>query len=194
MGRMSLVEVVDHHNGQLLLKLTRKSIQHRLLTGSALNVDLEKLPDSLLQPGASFVTLTLQGQLRGCIGHLEAMQPLAQDVVENARLAALRDPRFPPLTLAEFDDLEISLSILSAPEPLWFDSQADLLDKIRPGIDGLILKEGALQGTFLPSVWKSLPEPVEFLRHLKQKAGLGADYWSDKLEILRYTAQEIKEQ
>ncbi|MCP3866848.1 MAG: AmmeMemoRadiSam system protein A, partial [Gammaproteobacteria bacterium] len=166
--------------------------EHRLLEGGYLDVDLKTVPDSLLRPGASFVTLSLQGQLRGCIGHLEATQPLVQDVVENASLAAFSDPRFSPLTPGEFKNIEISLSVLSAPEPLLFDSEADLLGKIRPGIDGLILKEGAFRGTFLPSVWESLPEPIEFLRRLKQKAGLGADYWSDSLQVLRYTAQQIK--
>ncbi len=192
MGRMCLLEIVDQRDGQLLLELAGKSIERGLLNGSTLNVDLETVPDSLSKPGASFVTLSLQGQLRGCIGHLDATQPLVQDVAENASLAAFSDPRFPPLTPGEFESIEISLSILSAPEPLVFDSEADLLTIIRPGIDGLILKEGAFQGTFLPSVWESLPEPVEFLRHLKQKAGLRADYWSDSLQVLRYTTQQIK--
>jgi len=187
MGHMSLPEIVDQQDGQLLLELAGKSIEHGLLTGRALNVDLETVPDSLLKPGASFVTLSLQGQLRGCIGHLEATQPLVQDVAENASLAAFSDPRFSPLTPGEFKNVEISLSILSAPEPLLFDSEENLLTKIRPGTDGLILKEGTFQGTFLPSVWESLPEPIEFLRHLKHKAGLGADYWSDSLQVIRYT-------
>ncbi len=189
---MSLPELVDQQDGQLLLELAGKSIEHGLLQGGYLDVDLKTVPDSLLRLRASFVTLSLQGQLRGCIGHLEATQPLVQDVVENASLAAFSDPRFSPLTPGEFKNIEISLSILSAPEPLLFDSEENLLTKIRPGTDGLILKEGAFQGTFLPSVWESLPEPIEFLRRLKQKAGLGADYWSDSLQVLRYTTQQIK--
>ncbi len=192
MGRMSFVEIVNQYEGQLLLELAEKSIEKGFLTGDALNVDLKAVPDSLLHPGASFVTLNLRGQLRGCIGHLEATQALLQDVVENASLAAFSDPRFPPLTREEFEAVEISLSILSAPEPLLFDSEDDLLTKIWPGIDGLVLKEGAFQGTFLPSVWESLPKPLDFLCHLKQKAGLSADYWSDSIQILRYTTQLIK--
>ena len=188
---MSLTEAVHQRDADILLNLARESIQQSLQTGRALHIDLESIPNSLRKPGASFVTLTLNGQLRGCIGHLEATQALVQDVVENAALAALRDPRFTPLTVQEFEMVEISLSILSTPEPLFFTSEEDLLNKIRPGIDGLILKEGGQQGTFLPSVWESLPDPEDFLRRLRQKAGLRADYWSDSLQILYYTAQRI---
>jgi len=188
---MSFTESVNQRDAETLLTLARETIQQGLRDGRALNLDLDEMPDGLNQRGASFVTLTLDGQLRGCIGHLEANQALVQDVVENAALAAFSDPRFAPLTAKEFETVEISLSILSAPEPLLFDSEADLLRKIRPGTDGLILEEGRQRGTFLPSVWESLPEPQDFLRRLKQKAGLSADYWSDSLQILRYTAQYI---
>lgn len=190
---MFLTETVHQHDAELLLSLARESIVQSLQTGQALNIDLDNVPDSLRKLSASFVTLELNGQLRGCIGHLEATQSLVQDVVENAALAALRDPRFAPLTAEEFERVEISLSILSTPEPIIFTSEEDLLSKIRPGIDGLILKEDGQQGTFLPSVWKSLPEPEDFLRQLKQKAGLRADYWSHSLQVLRYTAQHISE-
>lgn len=189
---MSLVDIIDRHDAEILLNLAVESIKQGLQVSRALIVDLDKIPDTLCQPGASFVTLKLDGQLRGCIGHLEASQALVLDVVDNAALAAFRDPRFAPLTASEFEMLEISLSILSTPEPLAFSSEEDLLRKVRPGIDGLILKQGAHQGTFLPSVWESLPEPEGFLRHLKQKAGLPEDYWSDSLQVLRYTAQQIK--
>jgi len=189
---MSFTEAVNQHDAEILLKLARESIRKGLQAGEALNIDLNDMPDALRQPGASFVTLMLDGQLRGCIGHLEANQTLVQDVVENAALAAFSDPRFDPLTMMEFEALEISLSILSEPEPLHFTSQEDLLEKIRPGIDGLIMQEGRQRGTFLPSVWESLPEPENFLRHLKLKAGLSEKYWSDSLQVLRYTAQHIK--
>lgn len=140
---------------------------------------------------ATFVTLEIGGQLRGCIGMLEAHRPLANDVAENAFSAAFRDPRFPPLSDVEFDDLEISISVLSPPEEMSFSSEKDLLDQIRPGIDGLILEEGFRKGTFLPSVWEQLSEKEAFLEHLKQKAGLPPGYWSDTLRVFRYTAEYI---
>lgn len=192
MVRMSLPELINQHDGQILLDMAGESIKLGLHGGAVLHVDPSRFSDSLSRPGASFVTLMLNGQLRGCIGHLVATQALLQDVVENARLAAFKDTRFAPLTAEEFDAVELSISILSSAEPIQFKSEADLMDKIRPDIDGLILKQGANQGTFLPSVWASLPEPVDFLRHLKQKAGLSADYWSDQLQVFRYTTQHIK--
>jgi AmmeMemoRadiSam system protein A len=146
-----------------------------------------KLPDELMQKRATFVTLTIGGRLRGCIGMLEACRPLAEDVAENARAAAFEDPRFPPLTLPELAKLEIHISILSPSEEMVFSSESDLLRQIRPGVDGLILQEGFRRGTFLPSVWAELPEKELFLTHLKLKAGLPADYWSDTLRVFRYT-------
>ena len=123
---------------------------------------------------------------------LEACRPLAEDVAENAVSAAFRDPRFPPLSHEEFDDLKISISVLSPPEEMTFSSEADLKEKIRPGIDGLILQEGFQKGTFLPSVWEELPETEMFFEHLKMKAGLPAGYWSDTLRVFRYTAEYIQ--
>jgi AmmeMemoRadiSam system protein A len=148
-------------------------------------------PVELKEERASFVTLTLNGNLRGCIGMLEACRPLAEDVAENAVSAAFRDPRFPPLSREEFDDLQISISVLSPPEEMSFSGEADLLSKIRPGVDGLILQEGFQKGTFLPSVWKELPDKDIFWAHLKMKAGLPTDYWSDTLRVFRYTAESI---
>lgn len=123
---------------------------------------------------------------------LEAIQPLVQDIAENAFSAAFRDPRFPPLEAGELSDLSIHLSILSPAEELTFASQEDLLAQLRPGIDGLILQEGHRRGTFLPTVWDSLPTSDQFLRHLKQKAGLPPDYWSDTLKVFRYTTELIE--
>ncbi len=188
---MSSVEPVNREEAELLLELARESIRDGLAGGRGLKVDASDYAPSLARHGASFVTLKLDGDLRGCIGHLEARQPLVQDVVENAWLAAFRDRRFAPLSNDEFSRLDLSISILSLPEALVFDSEEELLQKIRPGIDGLILSEGARMGTFLPSVWRSLPEPREFLRHLKQKAGLPADYWSETINVERYTTQSI---
>lgn len=176
-----------------LLDLARQSIRHGLQDGRPLPVDIGTLPPSLAEPHATFVTLEKKGQLRGCMGCLEAIRPLALDIAENAYAAAFRDPRFSPVREEEVDALDIHLSLLTPPEPLDFNSEADLLAQIRPGIDGLILEEGRYRGTFLPSVWKSLPEPGEFLRHLKLKAGLPERYWSPSLRVSRYRAEFIGE-
>jgi len=106
-------------------------------------------------------------------------------------LAAFRDPRFPPLAADEFDELDIHLSILTPAEPVSFTSEQELITQLQPGIDGLILEEGHRRGTFLPSVWEQLPEPQQFLRHLKQKAGLSPDYWSENIRISRYRTEMI---
>ncbi len=176
----------------LLLQIARDSIEHGLKKSEGWVRAPSEIPSELQEERATFVTLTLGGELRGCIGMLEACRPLAEDVAENACSAAFRDPRFPPLSRAEFDDLHVSISVLSSPEEMGFSSEADLLGKIRPGIDGLILQEGFQKGTFLPSVWEELPETELFFKHLKMKAGLPADYWSDTLRIFRYTAEYIQ--
>jgi len=176
-----------------LLALARASIRHGLETGRPLPVVLDTQPDSLRAERAAFVTLHRDAQLRGCIGHLEAVQPLARDVADNAFAAAFRDPRFPPLTANEFDSLHIDISVLTPSEPIAFASEAELIALLRPGIDGVILEDSAVghgrRGTFLPSVWEQLPQPRDFLRHLKQKAGLSADYWSDGLRAWRYRTE-----
>lgn len=173
----------------ILLKIARASIEHGLQTGRPLSIDLNAYEPALTNQAASFVTLERHGQLRGCIGMLEAQRPLVQDIAENAFAAAFRDPRFPPLSAEEFKDLDLHISILSAAEAISFISEQDLISQLQPGIDGLILQDGYRRGTFLPSVWEQLPEPRQFLRHLKQKAGLPADYWSDKLKAYRYNTE-----
>ncbi len=175
-----------------LLDLACISIIHGIEHGQPFRVSLDTLPPSLAAKRASFVTLnTTGGQLRGCIGSLQAYRPLAEDVSQNAWAAAFRDPRFPPLQRQELDALDIHVSVLSEAEPVAFDSEQELLDCLRPGVDGLILEDNAARGTFLPSVWDSLPDPAQFLTHLKLKAGLPADYWSDSLRVLRYTTQSF---
>lgn len=172
-----------------LLTLARASIQEGLKAGRPLQVDLSQYDAAITCKRASFVTLERGGQLRGCIGMLEAVRPLAEDIAENAFAAAFRDPRFPALSEPEYADLDLHISVLSPAEALDFDSEQDLIAQLQPGIDGLILQEGYRRGTFLPSVWEQLPDPVQFLRHLKQKAGLPADYWSDTLKIFRYRTE-----
>ncbi len=178
---------------QCLLELAKNSIQHGLQTGHPLTVDLADYPAELTELRATFVTLQINHQLRGCIGMLEAVRPLAEDIAKNAFAAAFNDPRFAPLSAAEFAELDIHLSILTPAEPVSFSSEQDLVAQLQPGVDGLILEEGRRRGTFLPSVWESLPEPRQFLRHLKQKAGLAPDYWSDTIRIYRYRAELIGE-
>ena len=179
----------DHQ--PLLLQVARDSIQHGLQTGKPLAVNLADYPAELTEQRATFVTLEKHSQLRGCIGMLEAVRPLVKDIAENAFSAAFRDPRFPPLQADELEDLDIHLSILTPAEPMVFSSEQDVLSQLQPGIDGLILEEGYRRGTFLPSVWESLPEPRQFLRHLKQKAGLPPDYWSKNIRIYRYRTEVI---
>jgi AmmeMemoRadiSam system protein A len=173
-------------NQQILLQIARDAIFQGLESAKGCP-DIGIIPAELMAKRATFVTLTIGGHLRGCIGMLEACRPLAEDVAENARAAAFDDPRFPPLTENEFKRLEIHISVLSPPEELKFSSEKDVLDQIRPGVDGLILQDGFRRGTFLPSVWQELPEKKLFWAHLKQKAGLSANCWSDTLRVFRYT-------
>ena len=189
---------LDAEQGAILLKVAADSIAYGLSHGMALPVDPAAYPPLLRQPRATFVTLHLGGELRGCIGVLEAYRPLVADVSANAYAAAFHDPRFPPVTAEQAPGLALHISILSAPEPLTFSSQADLLRQLRPGLDGLILEEPGSapgrhgrRGTFLPAVWQALPDPAAFLAHLKLKAGLPADYWSDSILIWRYSAQAV---
>ena len=174
---------------QRLLDLAKSSIQHGLQTGWPLPVNLADFPPELTERRATFVTLQKHRQLRGCIGMLEATRPLAEDVAENAFSAAFKDPRFPALSAAEFSELDIHISILTPAEPLAFTSEQDLLNQLQPGMDGLIFQEGLRRGTFLPSVWETLPSPEQFLRHLKQKAGLPPEYWSEHIRIYRYRTE-----
>ena len=183
--------MLDEHARQLLLQVAAESVRHGLDKGKALKVKLTDYPDVLQQPGASFVTLTIQQQLRGCIGRLEATRPLVEDVAQNAYSAAFEDTRFPPLRTMEYDQLAYHISILKPPEPMEFESEADLLAQLRPDIDGLVLEERGHRATFLPSVWESLPRAADFLRHLKMKAGLPPDYWSSSLRAQRYTVEEF---
>lgn len=174
-----------------LIELAWNSIRHGMEHGRPLPVSPKELPAELQVERACFVTLEHGNMLRGCIGHLEAIQPLAVDVAENAFAAAFRDPRFPPLARHELEGLSLHLSILTPARPLPFDSEADLIARMRPGIDGLILSDGHHRGTFLPSVWEQLPEPRDFLRHLKQKAGLSPGHWSPTLRVERYETESF---
>ncbi len=185
---MSFTEHAD-----TLLRIARGSIAHGLQGNPALLPAAETVHAALRADGASFVTLKKQGTLRGCIGSLQAHRPLFVDVAENAWASAFRDPRFPGLAADEYDGLAVELSLLTTPRPLAVQSEADLLEKLRPGQDGLILQDGRLRATFLPSVWESLPDPADFVAHLKRKAGMPADHWSASLQVQIYGAEKISE-
>jgi AmmeMemoRadiSam system protein A len=172
----------------MLKDVARRSIEHGVRTGRPLAVEPEAFPPELREKRASFVTLRRNGALRGCIGTLEQDLPLVVSVAENAFKAAFRDPRFPPLREAELPEIEIHISILTPLERMQVASEDDLVAKLRPGIDGVVLQQGARRGTFLPSVWEELPDTAQFVRQLKRKAGLPAEYWSDDIEVWRYTA------
>jgi len=174
----------------LLLDVARESIA-RGLEGESPNVNVSTYPAALREPGASFVTLKIGDELRGCIGSLEAERELVADVAHNAYAAAFRDPRFAPLTRQEFDRVSTHVALLSATEPVTFKSEIDLLQQLRPGVDGIVLQEGSRRATFLPVVWEQLPDPVDFLQYLKRKAGLAPDYWSPQITIERYTVNSI---
>lgn len=177
-----------------LLHLARQAIDQRFNPAEpARFIPAPALAKRLAEPGASFVTLTLGGHLRGCIGTLHAQRKLLEDIEKNALAAAFRDPRFPPLSAAEWARTQLEVSLLGEAQPLHFINEADALKQLRPGIDGLILSSGTHRATFLPQVWSQLPTPAEFMARLKQKAGLPADYWGDDIQLARYTVQKWHE-
>lgn len=179
---------------QILLATARASLAHGVEHGRALPVKAADYPPVLQAPGATFVTLRIADELRGCIGSCEAVRPLIEDVSHNAYAAGFMDPRFPRLAQHELAGLHIDISMLSPLEPLKCASADELLRRVRPGVDGLLLEEGRHRGTLLPAVWEALPDPEVFLRHLRLKAGLPAKYWSPGLRVYRYTAESISEE
>lgn len=183
------IQPLGEQDRSTLLELAHDAVRYGLDKHAPMPVNLSLYSDPLKVFRASFVTLLKDNRLRGCIGHLEATQPVVRDVAENAFAAAFQDPRFPPLEAVELERLEIHISLLTPARRIEVESEAELIERLRPGIDGLILQEGYHRGTFLPSVWEQLPEPALFLRHLKMKAGLPGDYWSDALRISSYTTE-----
>lgn len=173
---------------EILLNLAPKAIEYGLHHRTTMPVETQEYAEELQTTRAVFVTLTIDNELRGCIGTLEATNPLVCAVVKYAYAAAFSDPRFSPVTIADLKLLEIHISVLSNLEPLSFTSESDLLRQIRPGIDGLLLEEDYHRGTLLPSVWEDIPQKEEFLRRLKLKAGLSPNHWSNQLSVKRYTA------
>ncbi|MGE4220116.1 MAG: AmmeMemoRadiSam system protein B [Alphaproteobacteria bacterium] len=184
-------EAMLRQHGAHLVRLAIASINYGLEHGRPPAVDPNSFPPPLRENRACFVTLKRGRQLRGCIGSLEGHQPLARDVVENAWKAAFRDPRFPPLQAEERDGLSLSISVLSRPSPMRFKDEADLLAQLRPGVDGLIIRDAGRRSVFLPQVWEDLPDKREFLTRLKLKAGLAADHWSPSFHAERFTATSV---
>jgi len=174
-----------------LLDLARRSISAGLSEARHVPYAAEHLPPALDIRRASFVTLRIDGVLRGCCGSIEVRYPLAQDVWRNAWASAFADPRFPALTADEFAQCDIHISVLSELEPLIVADERELLRTVRAGIDGLVLSADGERVTFLPSVWEQLPEPEQFLRHLKLKAGWPAEAWPANLRVWRYTTEEF---
>ena len=175
----------------ILLSLARQAIEQRL-SDRQTPLNVPPLPE-LQEKGASFVTLYKDGHLRGCIGSAIAWRPLAEDVADNAVRAAFTDPRFPPMGADEMFRVKLSLSLLTAPEPMQFRDEADLLSQLRPGRDGLIIEDRGHHALFLPAVWVQVPDAGDFLRHLRAKAGLPADHWSDEFRASRFVAEEFHE-
>ncbi|MBW2589673.1 MAG: AmmeMemoRadiSam system protein B [Deltaproteobacteria bacterium] len=185
---------LSQKQGQVLVKLAHKTIMEKL--GKKMPSDkARQLSDALTdncfkENRGTFVTLKIDGRLRGCIGSLTSNEPIRAGITRNALNAAFRDPRFPALTADEFEHVDIEISILTKPQPLEYTDISDLLSKLRVNVDGVIIRKGRAGATFLPQVWKQLPEPDIFLSHLCAKAGLSADSWKNtKLEVSTYQVQ-----
>jgi hypothetical protein len=177
-----------------LLELARKSLKEVVTTGNLPKVDASGFPQKFNEPKGCFVTLTINGMLRGCIGHIMPQQPLYRAVMENAQSSATRDPRFPPVRADELGKIEIEISVLTVPQPLQFSSPEDLLNKLQPHKDGVVLQIAGRGATYLPQVWEQIPDKVEFLNSLAQKAGCPANAWRGPgTQVLIYHAEPFKE-
>jgi AmmeMemoRadiSam system protein A len=184
--------MVTENLGQALLVMARNAIGGRFGIAAQAIPTVDD-PAALNAAGATFVTLTRNGRLRGCIGSLQAHRPLGRDVAENALAAAFLDRRFSPLTVDELPLTRVEVSLLSPATPLPARSEAEALSRLHPGIDGVILICGRQRSTFLPQVWEQLPEAPQFLAQLKLKAGLPADFWSDQVRLERYSVEKWSE-
>ena len=176
------------HDKEQLLAIARRSIRQGLYTLEPLEVDLTSLSDALLERAGSFVTLSQEGRLRGCIGTVDAKHPLAQSVASAAYGSAYEDIRFAPLSDSEVNAVRIEISVLSKLDKIDARSQDELISKLRPFEDGLVIKDEEHIATFLPKVWRQIDDPLTFVLHLKAKANIGAEYWSKSIECYRFTA------
>jgi hypothetical protein len=188
-------EPLTEDEKRILLKLARQSIELAAAHHHLPTLMLSEYSAPLQQKGASFVTLTENGELRGCIGALEPYQPLVQDVCEHAAAAAMDDYRFTPVNPREVSSISIEISRLTIPQPVEYQQPTELLACLKPGIDGVILRDGAHRATFLPQVWEKLPAPAAFLSHLCQKMGAPSDLWRHKvLHVFTYQVEEFEEE
>ena len=176
-----------------LLEVARTAISYGIEFGTLWQVSAEDYPEHLREERASFVTLEINDELRGCIGNLQPIYPLVVDIANNAYAAAFGDPRFPPVSRRESEKLVIKISVLNPAEVLYFDSEAHLIEQLQPGVDGLILTAGDRSATFLPSVWESITDPAEFVQALKMKTGMPANYWSRMVNARKYTVEEVRQ-
>lgn len=174
------------------IRLAAKSIMHGLKTRRTMGMGDLEFDSELSGLGACFVTLQHNGQLRGCIGSTEARRPLGEDLVINAYNTAFNDIRFPRLNASELEGLEIELSILTSPKPLVAKNEEHLIEQLRPGVDGVIIEDQGAKAIFLPTVWSSLPDPVDFIANLKRKARLGSRPLSSKFIAWRFETEKIK--
>ncbi len=179
----------DAPQGRVLLPLARAAITHAF----GRNHVADDTAPWLREPGACFVTLTQDEQLRGCIGTLQAHRPLLADVRANALAAAFHDPRFAPLAERELERTEVEVSLLSPMQALDFGNEAEALAQLRPGLDGVVFQYGSRRSTFLPQVWEQLPDTDDFMAHLKRKAGLPTSFWHEEVRLQRYTVSKWKE-
>jgi len=176
--------------GQVLLPIARAAIARALNVPQA----ADETAPWLAEDGASFVTLTQDGELRGCIGTLQAHRPLLSDIKSNAVSAAFRDPRFAPLSLEELERTAVEISLLSPTQEMEFEHEADALAQLRAGVDGIVFEYRGHRSTFLPQVWEQLPQPHQFMAHLKRKAGLPHNFWAEGVRLSRYTVTKWREQ
>ncbi len=186
------IPVERNEQGKILLHIARTAISRSLNIPCSLPVVNETVM-WLSEPGATFVTLTQQGELRGCMGSLYAYDPLIKDVSNNAVSAALRDPRFTPLKVNELDSICIEVSLLSELQPLSFNNETEALEQLRPDIDGIVFEYGLHRSTFLPQVWESFPQPQQFLAKLKSKARLSENFWNKDIKLSRYSVSKWRE-
>jgi AmmeMemoRadiSam system protein A len=189
-----MTDRLDQVEQSILLEIARASLTQSVQGQALPTLDLPNLPKALRSDGASFVTLTELGDLRGCIGTLEAYQPLAQDVQAHAMAAALQDYRFSQVRPDELDQIAIEVSVLTPKIMLDYDDAQDLIKILRPGVDGVVLQDGLRKATFLPQVWDQIPQPEHFLAHLCQKMGASPELWRRKhLTVFTYQVQEFRE-
>jgi uncharacterized protein len=176
---------------QTILQIARDAIMQSFLGNKDIQINLKLFPAELLEKKGTFVTLNINGKLRGCIGSLSPQRPLIVDIIHNAQAAAFHDPRFKALSIEEFKQIEIHVSILTDARAMQVNSREELLAQLRPGEDGIILKENGKSATYLPSVWEKIPEPENFINELRRKAGLEPKGWDESTQVLRYGTIEF---